>query len=63
MEITKRLHDNIKLLEYLKTFFIENPNLRFNQVLEILNDSKDYFYEEPEDTLKRWIRKWNLIKK
>lgn len=55
MEITKRLHDNIKLLEFLKKFFVENPDIRFNQGIEILNGYGNYFYEEPSETLKRWI--------
>lgn len=46
------------VLEYLKNFLINNPDLRFNQSIEILNGgSKDYFYEEPSETLERWLRK------
>lgn len=58
MNVTKRLHYNFKILEYLREFFTNNPDLRFNQCIEILNgDKKDYFNEEPSETLERWLKK------
>ena len=58
MDVTKRLHDNLKVLDYLRNFLINNPDLRFNQSIEILNGGrKDCFYEEPSETLERWLRK------
>lgn len=58
MDVTKRLHDNLKVLDYLRNFLINNPDLRFNQSIEILNGGKkNYFNEEPSETLKRWLRK------
>lgn len=54
MYITKRAHYNIKILELLKDYFEKNPDIRFNQLVENLNYGNDYFYEEPEETYKRY---------
>ncbi len=54
MNITKRAHYNIKVLELLKDYFERNPDIRFNQLVENLNYGSDYFYEEPEETYKRY---------
>lgn len=54
MKITKRAHYNIKILELLKDYFERNPDIRFNQLVENLNYGSDYFYEEPEETYKRY---------
>ncbi len=49
-----RLTSNLKIVEYLEQIVKENPNLRLEQILYILDGDNDYFYEEPEKTLKRW---------
>lgn len=39
------------LSEYLRG---AGRELRFNQLMFILNQTQDYFYEEPEETLRRF---------
>lgn len=51
----EKTHYNEQILallsEYLKT---EGSELRFCQLLYRLNECKDFFYEEPKDTLARF---------
>ena len=51
----QRYENNKQILEILKNSIEENKNLRFVQILWMLNivDNTDRFYEEPTDTLKR----------
>lgn len=53
----KRLNANLDCINLLVDFILGNPYLRLEQVLEILdNDANDYFNEEPQDTFKRWYK-------
>ena len=51
MEITKRSDYNQRILKLLSEFFLDNPHLRFGQVLNPILRG-DIFYSEPEDTYK-----------
>ena len=53
-KISKRYYYNLKILKFLEEFFVENQYLRFCQLIDILNKNKNYYFEEPEDTLKRY---------
>jgi hypothetical protein len=49
---------NKKVISFLETILKQYPTLRFEQLISILdNDKTDHFYEEPDDTLKRWSKK------
>lgn len=62
MIITKRLDYNIRICELLKEFLMKNTNIRFNQIIEILNGGEDRFDEEPEVTFKRFTDVLNGFK-
>lgn len=47
-----RLRNNLQILTLLAKFMGTREDLRFCQVLNILELDKDRFYEEPQDTLK-----------
>lgn len=47
-----RFRYNCEILNKLGTIVLNNPNLRFCQILSILDLDKDRFYEEPDKTLK-----------
>lgn len=50
---------NIEICELLKDFFMnEDQDMRFGQLLEVLNISRDvdFFSEEPQETLKRFYK-------
>ena len=57
MHVTKRLNDNIEILSLLSEYLIKRPHLRFSQLMWLLDEGKEYFYEEPESTLNRY-KKW-----
>ena len=57
MEATKRLSKNFEIINLLSEYLMKHPNLRFSQLMWNLDDGKDHFYEEPEETLKRY-KKW-----
>lgn len=42
---------NLKIVDLLKKIIENNPDLRFTQILSILELDKDKFYEEPNVTL------------
>lgn len=50
-----RLETNLKIYELLGDFILDHPDLRFNQILWILNivNKEDRFYETPEETLRK----------
>lgn len=51
----KRCHDNELILQLLAEHLRgEGRELRFNQLMYLLNGTKDYFYEEPAETLVRF---------
>jgi hypothetical protein len=47
-----RLEYNLEILELLKDFAEQNPELRFSQILSIFFEEIG-FYEEPKDTLEK----------
>ena len=57
MDVTKRLSKNIEILNLLSEFLIKHPDFRFSQLMWHLDDGADHFYEEPEETLRRY-KKW-----
>lgn len=53
---------NFKIIVELIKIIIKHPELRFCQILSILELDKDNFYEEPDRTLSRIksiTSKWN----
>lgn len=52
-----RCVDNIECLSLLIKTLKNNSDLRIEQLLFILDESKDYFNEEPNITLNRWKNK------
>lgn len=52
--MTRREEENKKILEFLKDTLEKNPDLRFEQLIWILDQGEDRFYEEPWETLRRW---------
>lgn len=62
-KVKKRQESNKKLLTILKEQIINYPNLRFIQILWMLNiiDEEDRFYEESEETLKIVLKKLNKL--
>lgn len=59
--MVNRLYYNGKILGALFNILIRFPELRFCQLLNILELNKDNFYEEPDKTLQR-IYKSNFFK-
>lgn len=49
---------NDKILYELTNILNENPTLRFNQIMFILNETNDYFNEEPKITYERLKQKF-----
>lgn len=52
--VSERNHDNHECLEFISNELKKNPDLRFNQLMYILNGTDDWFNEEPSKTLSRW---------
>lgn len=57
MDVTKRLSKNIEILNLLSEHLMKYPDLRFSQLMWCLDNGEDHFYEEPEETLRRY-KKW-----
>lgn len=51
--MVKRLYYNGRVLGALFNILVRFPELRFCQLLSILELDKDNFYEEPDKTLRR----------
>ena len=51
-KIKKRQVANLEIVSLLSNIVEKHPELRFCQILTILNLDKDKFYEESVDTLK-----------
>lgn len=51
-KIKKRQVANLEIISLLSNIVEKHPELRFCQILTILNLDKDKFYEESVDTLK-----------
>ena len=51
-KIKKRQTANLEIISLLSRIVENHPELRFCQILTILNLDKDKFYEESVDTLK-----------
>lgn len=57
---TKRFLDNELILQLLDEYLRgAGRELRFNQLMYILNGTEDYFNEEPAETLARFSAKLN----
>lgn len=57
---TKRFLDNELILQLLDEYLRgSGRELRFNQLMYILNGTEDYFNEEPAETLARFSAKLN----
>lgn len=52
IKIQQRQTANLEIISLLSNIVEKHPELRFCQILEILNLNKDKFYEESVDTLK-----------
>ena len=52
IKIQQRQPANLEIISLLSNIVEKHPELRFYQILEILNLNKDKFYEESVDTLK-----------
>lgn len=52
IKIQQRQSANLEIISLLNNIVEKHPELRFCQILEILNLNKDKFYEESVDTLK-----------
>ena len=52
IKIQQRQIANLEIISLLNNIVEKHPELRFCQILEILNLDKDKFYEESVDTLK-----------
>ena len=53
MRIKQRQTANLEILKILDIVVNRFPDLRFTQILTILNLDRDLFYEESVDTLER----------
>ena len=62
-KISKRYYYNLKILRFLAEFFEGYQYLRFCQLIDILNKNKNYYFEEPEDTLKRYEERSTTIER
>lgn len=56
LKANRELYNN-KILDLLSGFLKENPDIRFNQLMFILNGTSDHFNEEPEITFNRFSKK------
>ena len=52
IKIQQRQTANLEIISLLNNIVEKHPELRFCQILTILNLNKDKFYEESVDTLK-----------
>ena len=59
----RRAWEGKKCLELLSSFLDKHRYLRLEQLIYILDESKDYFNEEPEQTFKRWQNKLEELEK
>lgn len=50
-----RKENNLAIVGILREIVHNNPDLRFRQILSILELDKDNFYEEPDETLQKII--------
>lgn len=56
----KRCQDNELILQLISEYLRgKGRELRFNQLMYILNGTEDYFHEEPAETLARFLTKLN----
>ena len=59
----RRNWEGKKCLELLSSYLDKHKDLRLEQIIYILDESKDYFHEEPEQTFKRWQNKLEELEK
>ena len=51
---------NKRIIDYINKIIEKEPELRFNQIMFILNETNDYFNEEPWFTYKRLQEKFKI---
>lgn len=51
----ERIEYNNKIIELISNFLNNHNDIRFNQLMYILNNTVDYFNEEPQITYKRFL--------
>ena len=51
----ERKEYNNKIIELISNFLDTHNDIRFNQLMYILNNTVDYFNEEPKITYKRFL--------
>ena len=56
--LEKRQEYNQLIIDYIN-FKLNDSQIRFNQLMYIINETKDYFYEEPWETWERIKRKFD----
>ena len=57
----KRFDCNRKIIKMLEYYIEANPNMRFNQLLQVFDvviKNSDQFYEESAETLQRMKKYW-----
>lgn len=52
LDLNRQIY-NQKILDLITNFLSNNPYIRFNQLMYIINETNDYFNEEPWDTYER----------
>lgn len=52
LDINRQIY-NQKILDLITKYLSKHPYIRFNQLMYIINETNDYFNEEPWDTYER----------
>lgn len=52
LDLNRQIY-NQKILDLITKYLSKYPCIRFNQLIYIINGTKDYFNEEPWDTYER----------
>ena len=56
LDVNRQIY-NQKILDLITRFLSNHPYLRFNQLMYVINETNDYFNEEPWDTYERIKKK------
>lgn len=54
-----RIKYNSAIIKLIENYLSKYPDLRFNQLMYILNGTDDFFNEEPKQTYSRFYKKLN----
>ncbi len=52
LDLNRQIY-NQKILDLITNYLSKYPCIRFNQLMYIINETNDYFNEEPWDTYER----------